>query len=206
MSVATPAGMLSRRDEIPQHQGLAVWFTGLSGAGKSTLCRALEMELRACGYRVQVLDGDEIRRQLCRDLGFSKADRDENIARIGYVARLLVEQNVIVLVAAISPYREARARVREQIGEFFEVYVNASLETCMRRDPKRLYARAVKGEVKSVTGIDDPYEVPQEPELECVTDHESPEQSAARVFQAITAVLGARARTERQYGVSRAGR
>src|SRR5271155_389923 len=143
-----------RRAASPQ--GLAVWFTGLSGAGKTTLCRALEPELRAMGYPVQVLDGDEIRQRLSRDLGFSKADRDENVRRIGFVAELLVRQNITVLVAAISPYREARSRVRERIGSFLEVYVNASLATCIERDPKRLYARALRGELRYVTGMEDP--------------------------------------------------
>src|SRR5579859_4599938 len=123
-------------------QGLAVWCTGLSGAGKTTLCLALEPKLRAMGYPVEVVDGDEVRRHLSPDLGFSKADRDENIRRIGSLVEPLVQQGVIVLVAVISPYREARLRVKERVGSFLEVYVNASLATCIQRDPKQLYARA----------------------------------------------------------------
>lgn len=166
-------------------KGLVVWFTGLSGAGKTTLCRALEPELRAMGYPVEVLDGDDVRRHLSRDLGFSKADRDENVFRIGYVAQLLVQQNIIVLVAAISPYREARSRVRERIGSFLEVYVNASLATCIQRDPKGLYVRALLGQLPHFTGIEDPYEPPIEPDLECNTEDESCDESMTKVLAAI---------------------
>jgi adenylylsulfate kinase len=173
------------RRAVSPPRGLAVWFTGLSGAGKTTLCRALEPELRAIGYPVQILDGDEIRQQLSRDLGFSKTDRDENVRRIGFVAEMLVRQNVIVLVAAISPYREARSDVRERIGSFLEVYVNASLATCIDRDPTRLYARALLGELRYVTGIEDPYEPPLQPDLECNTDEESCEESKTKVLAAI---------------------
>jgi adenylylsulfate kinase len=173
------------RRELLQPKGLVVWFTGLSGAGKTTLCQALEPELRAIGYPVQILDGDEIRQQLSRDLGFSKADRDENVRRIGFLAEMLVRQNITVLVAAISPYREARFEVRKRIGSFLEVYVNASLATCIKRDPKRLYARALLGELRYVTGIEDPYEPPLQPDLECNTDHESCEESMTKVLAAI---------------------
>jgi adenylylsulfate kinase len=137
------------------------------------------------GYPVQVLDGDEIRQHLSRDLGFSKADRDENVMRIGYVAQLLVQQNVTVLVAAISPYREARLQVKERIGSFLEVYVNASLAACMGRDPKRLYARALLGELRYFTGIEDPYEPPLEPDVECNTEEESCDESMNKVLAAI---------------------
>ncbi|HEY4378872.1 MAG TPA: adenylyl-sulfate kinase [Acidobacteriaceae bacterium] len=166
--------------------GLAVWFTGLSGAGKTALCRALEPKLSALGYAVEVLDADQIRQHLSRDLGFSKADRDENVFRIGCLARSLVLQDKIVLVAAISPYREARLQAREQIGSFLEVYVNASLETCIRRDPKGLYARALAGKIECFTGIDDPYERPLAPEVECVTDSESLAESAEKVLAAVS--------------------
>ena len=134
---------------------------------------------------MQVLDADDVRKRLGKDLGFSKADRDENVARIGYVAQLLVEQNVIVLVAAISPYREARWRVRRQIGSFLEVYVNASLATCIQRDPKRLYARALMGELRYFTGIEDPYEPPLEPDVECNTETESCFESMSKVLATI---------------------
>lgn len=170
-------------------EGLAVWFTGLSGAGKTTLCRALEQALRSIGYEVEVLDADSIRRRANRDLGFSKEDRDENVHRIGCMARSLVMQDMIVLVAAISPYREARLRVREDIGSFLEVYVNASLETCIQRDPKRLYARALAGEIQHFTGIDDPYEPPLAAEVECNTGHETLTESMSKVLEAISDAL-----------------
>ena len=173
-----------RRAPLP-HRGLAVWFTGLSGAGKTTLCRVLEPELRRMGYSVQVLDADEVRQFLSRDLGYSKADRDENVRRIGYVAELLVQQDIIVLVAAISPYREARMLVRERIGSFLEVYVNASLATCIKRDPKQLYARALRGELRYFTGIEDPYEPPLEPDVECNTEIETLSESMDKVLDAI---------------------
>ena len=169
--------------------GLAVWFTGLSGAGKTALCRALEPELRAIGYAVEVLDADDIRQHLSRDLGFSKADRDENVFRFSCLARSLVLQGKIVLVAAISPYREARLRAREHIGNVLEVYVNASLKTCIARDPKRLYARALAGEIQHFTGIDDPYEAPLAPEVECDTEVESLAESAATVLAAMRSAL-----------------
>lgn len=168
--------------------GLVVWFTGLSGAGKSTLCRGLEMELRTLCYPVEVLDADALRQGLSRDLGFSRADRDENVRRIGGLACFLALQNIIVLVAAISPYREARREARERIGAFLEVYVNAPLESCIARDPKGLYARALRGELRQFTGIDDPYEPPLNPEVECRTDRESCEESVNKV---LAAILGA---------------
>ena len=159
--IQTRCGKTALPCQVAPRRGLAVWFTGLSGAGKTTLCRALEPELRASGCRVDVLDGDEIRTHpSSSDLGYSKSDRDENVHRIGCAAQRLVEQGAIVLVAAISPYREARSRVREQIGNFLEVYVNASLATCIQRDPKLLYARALKGELEHFTGIGSPYEPP----------------------------------------------
>jgi adenylylsulfate kinase len=183
------------RDTASTSQGLAVWFTGLSGAGKTTLCRALEPALLALGQRVRVLDAEEIRRDSNRDLGFSKADRDENVARIGSIARNLVKQNIVVLVAAISPYREARGHVRAQIGSvrpgsFLEVHVDSSLDTCIRRDPKGLYSRALAGALPHFTGIDDPYEAPLTPDVHCDTGHESLAESAAKVLAAIRVALG----------------
>jgi adenylylsulfate kinase len=141
------------------------------------------------GYPVQVLDGDEIRQRLNFDLGFSKADRDESIMRIGSMVQPLVQEGVIVLVAAISPYRDARMRVRERVGSFLEVYVNASLETCIKRDPKGLYARALLGELRHFTGTEDPYEPPLAPDVECNTDQETCPESIAKVLAAIVETL-----------------
>lgn len=167
------------------HQGLTVWFTGLSGAGKTTICTAVHEELASRGYRVETLDGDVVRKQLCADLGFSKADRDENIRRIGFVADLLTRNGVITLVAAISPYRGARDAVRKQIGRFVEVHVDAPLAVCEERDPKGLYRRARSGALQCFTGIDDPYEAPLTPEIRCATDRDSVETCRDQVLLAI---------------------
>lgn len=166
-------------------RGVTVWFTGLSGAGKTTLSRWVAEQLRTNGRRVEILDGDEVRRTLTRGLGFSKEDRDENIRRIGHVAHLLARNGVIVLVAVISPYREVRDEVRRLIGDFIEVYVNAPLEVCEQRDQKGLYRKARAGEIRGFTGIDDPYEPPLAPEVECRTDLESVEQSGTKVLAAL---------------------
>jgi len=163
-------------------KGVTVWFTGLSGAGKTTLARAVYDELKRRGYRVEILDGDVVRQYLTKGLGFSKEDRDENIRRIGFVAHLLTRNGVIVLVAAISPYRATREEVRKKIGDFIEVYVNAPLEVCEERDVKGLYKKARAGEIKNFTGISDPYEPPLNPEVECRTDSERVEESVAKVL------------------------
>ncbi len=163
-------------------KGVTVWFTGLSGAGKTTLARAVYDELKRRGYRVEILDGDVVRQYLTKGLGFSKEDRDENIRRIGFVAHLLTRNGVIVLVAAISPYRATREEVRKKIGDFIEVYVNAPLEVCEGRDVKGLYKKARAGEIKNFTGISDPYEPPLNPEVECRTDSERVEESVAKVL------------------------
>jgi len=163
-------------------KGVTVWFTGLSGAGKTTLARAVYDELKKRGHRVEILDGDVVRQYLTKGLGFSKEDRDENIRRIGFVAHLLTRNGVIVLVAAISPYRATREEVRRKIGDFIEVYVNAPLEVCEKRDVKGLYKKARAGEIKNFTGIDDPYEPPLNPEVECRTDLEEVEESVAKVL------------------------
>ncbi len=163
-------------------KGVTVWFTGLSGAGKTTLARAVYDELKKRGHQVEILDGDVVRQYLTKGLGFSKEDRDENIRRIGFVAHLLTRNGVIVLVAAISPYRETREEVRRKIGDFIEVYVNAPLEVCEKRDVKGLYKKARAGEIKNFTGISDPYEPPLNPEVECRTDLESVEESVAKVL------------------------
>ncbi len=173
-------------------QGLTVWFTGLSGAGKTTLCRHVQSELLARGLPVEVLDGDVVRRNLCSDLGFSEPDRRENIKRIAYVAQLLTRNAVVVLVAAISPYRSSRDEARAAIGNFIEVFVNAPLTVCEARDPKGLYRSARAGGIQHFTGIDDPYEPPSAPDVECHTDRETPAESSARVMASILHVLSHR--------------
>ena len=141
-----------------KQRGVTIWFTGLSGAGKTTISRAVAEELRSHGHQLEILDGDVVRQNLTKGLGFSKEDRDENIRRIGFVSHLLTRNGVIVLVSAISPYREIREEVRQRIGDFVEIYVNAPLAVCEGRDVKGLYQRARAGEIKGFTGIDDPYE------------------------------------------------
>jgi bifunctional enzyme CysN/CysC len=168
-----------------QHQGLTVWLTGLSGAGKSTIVQGVCMELLVRGMRAQVLDADALRQNLNRDLGFSKGDRDENVRRIGCLADLLTRQGVIVLVAAISPYRAARELVRQQIGDFIEVYVNAPLSICEERDPKGLYKKARAGTISNFTGIDDPYEEPLEPDVLINTHCETVKASITAVSEII---------------------
>jgi len=162
-------------------RGFTLWLTGLSGAGKSTLAAAVSKELRDRGIPVEVLDGDEVRQNLSKGLGFSREDRDTNIRRIGYVAKLLARNGVAVITAAISPYRAIRDEVREEIGAFVEVYVKASLDECIRRDTKGLYARALAGEIPQFTGVSDPYEEPLAAELVIDTEREEVADSASRV-------------------------
>lgn len=162
--------------------GFTLWFTGLSGAGKSTIARIVERELRSRGLRVEVLDGDEVREHLSKGLGFTKEDRDTNIRRIGYVAKLLTRNGVVAITAAISPYRQTRDEVRAQIGRFIEVYVKTPLEVCARRDVKGLYRRALAGEIPHFTGVSDPYEEPLNPEIVVETVGRTPQESAAEVL------------------------
>jgi bifunctional enzyme CysN/CysC len=171
------------------HRGLTVWFTGLSASGKTTLCRAVYERLAARGCRLELLDGDTVRKHLSKGLGFSREDRNENIRRIGFVAGLLTRNGVIALAAAISPYRAVRDEVRASIGDFVEVYVNAPLEVCEARDPKGLYRQARAGQLPAFTGIDDPYEPPFDPEVECQTDRETLEECIAKVLAAIDRAL-----------------
>ena len=163
-------------------RGVTVWFTGLSGAGKTTITQAVAEKLREKNCKLEILDGDVVRENLTKGLGVSKADRDENIRRIGFVSHLLTRNGAIVLVSAISPYREIREEVKQKIGDFVEVYVNAPLAVCEDRDVKGLYKRARAGEIKNFTGISDPYEAPVNPTIECRTDLEELEESVAKIF------------------------
>jgi bifunctional enzyme CysN/CysC len=172
-------------------RGLTVWVTGLSGAGKTTICQAVHTELLARGIRAEILDGDVIRRHLSRELGFSKLERDENIRRIGFVAQLLARSGVVVLVSAISPYRAIRDEIRADIGHFLEVFANAPLDVCEQRDPKGLYKKARAGQFQGFTGVDDPYEPPLSPEVECRTDLESTKESADKVVTEILKTIRA---------------
>ena len=175
--------------------GCVVWLTGLSGAGKTTIARGLESELRGAGYLVCVLDGDCLRRGLCADLGFSPEDRQENIRRVGEVARLFADAGMICLVALISPYRRDRARARAATpgDRFLEVFVNSPIDVCERRDPKGLYARARAGELKEFTGVSAPYEPPLAPEVELRTDLEDIAQCVTRLRRRLEELLAAAA-------------
>ncbi len=164
-------------------EGFTLWFTGLSGAGKSTISGIVERELRERGMRVEVLDGDVVRTNLSKGLGFSKEDRDENIRRIGFVCQLLSRNGVAAIAAAISPYREIRDEVRAKSGRFVEVYVECPIDTLVQRDVKGLYKKALAGEIKNFTGVSDPYEPPLNPEVVVKTDRETPQESAARILR-----------------------
>ncbi|MGB7521942.1 MAG: adenylyl-sulfate kinase [Spirulinaceae cyanobacterium] len=170
------------RNRKMNQRGVTLWFTGLSGAGKTTITQALAEKLRSMGCKLEILDGDIVRQNLTKGLGFSKEDRDENIRRIGFVSNLLTRNGVIVLVSAISPYREIRQEVKQKIGDFLEVFVNAPLNVCEDRDVKGLYKKARAGEIKGFTGIDDPYEAPKNPEVECRTDLEELSESVDKVL------------------------
>lgn len=164
-------------------EGFVVWFTGLSGSGKTTLAKEVERELRARGMRyVQRLDGDVVRQDLTRDLGFSKADRDENIHRVTFVAELLSKNGVATTCSFISPYRQARAIARERCHRFIEVYVECPLDVLIKRDPKGLYKKALAGEITGFTGVDDPYEPPENPEIVVHTDRETVEESTDKII------------------------
>jgi adenylylsulfate kinase len=163
--------------------GFTLWFTGLSGAGKTTISKLIEKELRSRRHRLEILDGDVVRENLSKGLGFSKEDRDTNIRRIAFVADLLSRNGVPVITAAISPYRETRREARALMGDrFIEVYVNASVEVCAERDTKGLYAKAFSGEIKEFTGVSDPYEVPEHAEITVDTENQEPDESAAQVL------------------------
>lgn len=163
-------------------KGFTLWFTGLSGSGKTTIAKAVERELRARQLKVERLDGDIVRQSLTRDLGFSKEDRNKNIERVTFVAKLLTRNEVAVLCSFISPYRARRAKSREEIGQFLEVFVECPVEECARRDVKGLYAKAFAGEIENFTGVSDPYEDPEAPEIVCHTAQEMVEESAAKIL------------------------
>jgi bifunctional enzyme CysN/CysC len=173
------------RSELMDHRPAVLWFTGLSGAGKSTLANCVEAGLHARGVHTVMLDGDNIRHGLNKDLGFTEADRVENIRRIGEVAKLMTEGGLIVLCAFISPFRAERRMVRELVpdGEFVEIFVDTPIEECIARDAKGLYRRALAGEIKNFTGVDQPYEVPENPDLRLPGDRERPDALAARVIE-----------------------
>jgi len=165
------------------HPGATIWFTGLSGSGKTTVSNILEETLKQSGYKVEVLDGDVVRTNLSKGLGFSKEDRDINIKRIGFVCNLLSRNGVIAIAAAISPYREVRNSVRELVGDsFIEIYCECPLEVLVERDVKGLYKKALAGEIENFTGVSDPYEEPENPEVMVYSSTETPEESAERIL------------------------
>jgi adenylylsulfate kinase len=166
-----------------EERGFTLWFTGLSGSGKTTISEIVEHELRERERQVEVLDGDIVRTNLSKGLTFSRDDRNINVLRIGFVANLLTRNGVGVIVSAISPYKEARDQVRRRIVDFVEVFVDAPLEVCAERDVKGLYKKAFAGEIEQFTGVSDPYEPPNAPDLVLKTDEESPEESARRVIE-----------------------
>lgn len=180
-------------------RGITVWLTGLSGAGKTTIANALRVELLARGFRVELLDGDMVRNNLCRDLDYSKHGRNENVRRIGFVANLLARNGTIVLVSAISPYRDVREEVRATIHDYMEVYVNAPLHVCEQRDPKGLYKKARAGEIACFTGISDPYEEPLAPDIRCETDRESLKSCTDKILMAVLAYLQSGAMTRENF-------
>ena len=168
---------------MADENGFCLWFTGLSGSGKSTITTHLVKELRKRGSKLEVLDGDVVRENLSKGLGFSKEDRDTNIRRIAFVANLLSRNGVPVITAAISPYREIRDEARQMMdGRFIEIYVKASVEACEERDVKGLYAKARSGEIKEFTGVSDPYEEPLSPEITVETEKQTPEESARQIL------------------------
>jgi len=172
------------------HKGFILWFTGLSGSGKSTLAEKIIPIFKEREYKVELLDGDEVRTNLSKGLGFSKEDRDTNIRRIGYVARLLARNGAIAITAAISPYAEIRDEIRAYCEHddvaFIEVYTEATIEALTERDPKGLYKKALSGEIKNFTGISDPYEAPENPEISLRTDLETAEESLAKILAYLT--------------------
>lgn len=170
---------------MKKHQGFTVWFTGIPCCGKTTIADQVATLLKKKDYTVERLDGDVVRQGLTSDLGFSKKDRDENIRRVTFVAKMLTRNNVVVLATFVSPYREQRRKARKEIERFVEVYVRCPVEICMKRDVKGMYRKALEGKIKHFTGVDDPYEEPEHPELILNTDTESLEESVKKVLHTI---------------------
>jgi len=165
-----------------KRKGFVVWLTGLSGSGKTTIGASLQVQLQELGMRAELLDGDEVRRQLSPDLGFTKADRETHARRVVYLSKLLAKNGIITLVSLIAPYRSFREYARREIVDYVEVYVNTPLETCIKRDPKGLYKKALKGEITDMTGLQDPYEEPVNPELVIETERLTVEESARLIL------------------------
>jgi adenylyl-sulfate kinase len=188
---ANPSGNRLMLDSRPcdTKEGMTVWLTGLPCSGKTTLGLAVTERLKASGWKVELLDGDVVRRELWRELSFSKADREENVRRFGFLAGLLSRHGIIAVVSAVSPYRVSRNLVRGDSTQFLEVYVNAPLAVCEQRDVKGMYRKARAGELAGFTGVADPYEAPLHPEVECRTDLETVEESVAKIVAAIEAAL-----------------
>jgi adenylyl-sulfate kinase len=182
-------------------EGFTLWFTGLSGAGKTTVSKIIADELRARGLKVEVLDGDVVRENLSKGLGFSKQDRDTNIRRIGWVCEVLTRNGVVAIAAAISPYRAIRDENRAKIGRFVEVYCQAPLEVLAARDVKGLYKKALAGEIRNFTGVDDPYEPPLNAEVTVYSDRERVEESSAKVLRKLE-VLGYIPKANRELGIA----
>ena len=171
-----------------EHKGFTVWFTGLSGAGKTTVSEILVKRLNDGGAKVEVLDGDVVRTNLSKGLGFSKEDRDTNIKRIGFVCEMLSRHGVIAIAAAISPYKDVRDSIRATIPNFVEVYAHCPMDTLVERDVKGLYKKALAGEIKNFTGVSDPYEAPENPEVSFDSSKETPQQSADRIWAKLVAL------------------
>lgn len=171
---------------MPSQEGLTLWLTGLPGAGKTTLAHMIGKKLHTIGLPVEILDGDVVRRGFSKELGFTREDRDENIRRIAFAAKMLVRVGTVAIVAAISPYAKARNDARSEIGNFVEVFVRCPLKICIQRDPKGLYAKAQQGKVLQLTGLTDPYEEPLTPDVIVDTDRETPQESLEKIFQCLS--------------------